>query len=588
MFLRLLSIRTRLIAAFTLLLLLLSTVAAIGSLQIARVQFNANDLGTNWLPATNALASIRATANEARRATLRHVIEESVTGKQAQEEALAKAEKALASEFSTYEKLISSPEEKKLYDKMRVIWDAVVLEDRKVQELSKAGAEQSAQARDKATGSATQAFTEFMDVVGQDIALNQEGGRKATEQAEKDYHLALYLLGGLATLAVSLGAVLAWAITRSITEPLHMAVSVADTVARGDLTASIVVQGRDEPARLLGAMRDMNGKLREIMASIRLSSDSIATGSSEIASGSLDLSQRTEQQASNLEETAASMEELTATVRTNADTAQQASKVASAASASAAEGGQSVALVVHTMQDISQASRKIAEITNVIDAIAFQTNILALNAAVEAARAGEQGRGFAVVASEVRALAQRSGTAAREIKELIGATWVPCSTFSRLARHPGGHPGWRADGPHRGAGAQRGHHDRRDLQRIGRAGGRHPAGRRGGEPAGPDDAAERGAGRAKLGRCGQPGAAGRFSGADRLHIQDAPRAWGKPPRRAACRQRPGHGAQASAAGHSGTRIAGPCATAGQGGGMGGLLTWIRTEARKWRQDDVFM
>ena len=304
---------------------------------------------------------------------------------------------------------------------MRVIWDAVVLEDRKVQELSKAGAEQSAQARDKATGSATQAFTEFMDVVGQDIALNQEGGRKATEQAEKDYHLALYLLGGLATLAVSLGAVLAWAITRSITEPLHMAVSVADTVARGDLTASIVVQGRDEPARLLGAMRDMNGKLREIMASIRLSSDSIATGSSEIASGSLDLSQRTEQQASNLEETAASMEELTATVRTNADTAQQASKVASAASASAAEGGQSVALVVHTMQDISQASRKIAEITNVIDAIAFQTNILALNAAVEAARAGEQGRGFAVVASEVRALAQRSGTAAREIKELIGA-----------------------------------------------------------------------------------------------------------------------------------------------------------------------
>ena len=437
MFLRLLSIRTRLIAAFILLLLLLSTVAAIGSLQIARVQFNANDLGTNWLPSTNALASIRATANEARRATLRHVIEESVPGKQAQEEALAKAEKALESEFSTYEKLISSPEEKKLYDKMRVIWDAVVLEDRKVLELSKAGPEQSAQARGQATGSATQVFTDFMDVVGQDIALNQEGGRKATEQAEKDYHLALYLLGGLATLAVSLGAVLAWAITRSITEPLHMAVSVADTVARGDLTASIVVQGRDEPARLLGAMRDMNGKLREIMASIRLSSDSIATGSSEIASGSLDLSQRTEQQASNLEETAASMEELTATVRTNADTAQQASKVASAASASAAEGGQSVALVVHTMQDISQASRKIAEITNVIDAIAFQTNILALNAAVEAARAGEQGRGFAVVASEVRTLAQRSGTAAREIKELIGANLEKVEQGTQVATRAG-------------------------------------------------------------------------------------------------------------------------------------------------------
>ncbi|WP_313284264.1 methyl-accepting chemotaxis protein [Delftia tsuruhatensis] len=437
MFLRLLSIRTRLIAAFTLLLLLLSTVAAIGSLQIARVQFNANDLGTNWLPSTNVLASIRATANAARRAGLRHVIEEDAQRKRAQEDLLLQAQKSLQSDLAVYEKLVSSPEERQLYERMLVLWDAARAADRKMVELSSGGPEQVAQARALATGATAQAFAQLMDVVGQDIALNQEGGRKATEQAEKDYHLALYLLGGLATLAVSLGAVLAWAITRSITEPLHMAVSVADTVARGDLTASIVVQGRDEPARLLGAMRDMNGKLREIMASIRLSSDSIATGSSEIASGSLDLSQRTEQQASNLEETAASMEELTATVRTNADTAQQASKVASAASASATEGGQSVALVVHTMQDISQASRKIAEITNVIDAIAFQTNILALNAAVEAARAGEQGRGFAVVASEVRALAQRSGTAAREIKELIGANLEKVEQGTQVATRAG-------------------------------------------------------------------------------------------------------------------------------------------------------
>ena len=437
MFLRLLSIRTRLIAAFTLLLLLLSTVAAIGSLQIARVQFNANDLGTNWLPSTNVLASIRATANAARRAGLRHVIEEDAQRKRAQEDLLLQAQKSLQSDLAVYEKLVSSPEERQLYERMLVLWDAARAADRKMVELSSGGPEQVAQARALATGATAQAFAQLMDVVGQDIALNQEGGRKATEQAEKDYHLALYLLGGLATLAVSLGAVLAWAITRSITEPLHMAVSVADTVARGDLTASILVQGRDEPARLLGAMRDMNGKLREIMASIRLSSDSIATGSSEIASGSLDLSQRTELQASNLEETAASMEELTATVRTNADTAQQASKVASAASASAAEGGQSVALVVHTMQDISQASRKIAEITNVIDAIAFQTNILALNAAVEAARAGEQGRGFAVVASEVRALAQRSGTAAREIKELIGANLEKVEQGTQVATRAG-------------------------------------------------------------------------------------------------------------------------------------------------------
>ncbi|EPD42976.1 methyl-accepting chemotaxis protein [Delftia acidovorans CCUG 274B] len=409
MFLRLLSIRTRLIVAFVVLLLLLCMVAGLGALQIARVQFNANDLGTNWLPSTNVLASIRAKANEARRAGLRHVIEEDAQSKRTQEEMREQASKALNSELAMYEKLVSLPEERQLYNKIITLLEVSRAEDQKMVELSRGGPEQAAKARTQATGASEKAFAQFAEAIEQDVLLNQEGARNATEQASKDYQLALYLLSGLAALAMAVGAVLAWAITRSITEPLRMAVSVVDTVANGDLTANIVVQGRDEPAQLLSAMSSMNDKLREIMGRVRQSSDSIATGSSEIASGSLDLSQRTEQQASNLEETAASMEELTATVRTNADTAQQANKVASAASASAVEGGKSVALVVHTMQDISEASRKIAEITNVIDSIAFQTNILALNAAVEAARAGEQGRGFAVVASEVRALAQRSG-----------------------------------------------------------------------------------------------------------------------------------------------------------------------------------
>ncbi|WP_333905327.1 methyl-accepting chemotaxis protein [Delftia acidovorans] len=437
MSLRHLSIRARLTLAFALILLLLCSVGAIGALQIRRVQFNANDLGTNWLPSTQILASIQSTANTLRRASLRHVIEDSAQKKQVQEEILLQAEKSLQAELATYEKLISSPEERKLYDRLRVLWDRAWDTEQKLVQLSQGGPEQVAQARSLATGPAAQAFAEFLEVVDQDIALNQEGGRLATEQAEKDYHLAIYLLGGMAALALAVGALLAWAITRSITEPLRMAVLVADTVAHGDLTTNIVVHGRDEPAQLLGAMRDMNDKLREIMASVRHSSDSIATGSSEIASGSMDLSQRTEQQASNLEETAASMEELTATVRTNAETALQANKVASAASASATEGGQSVALVVRTMQEISEASRKIAEITTVIDSIAFQTNILALNAAVEAARAGDQGRGFAVVASEVRALAQRSGTAAREIKDLIGTNLDKVEQGTQVATRAG-------------------------------------------------------------------------------------------------------------------------------------------------------
>jgi methyl-accepting chemotaxis protein len=163
----------------------------------------------------------------------------------------------------------------------------------------------------------------------------------------------------------------------------------------------------------------MNERLVDVVGRVRSSSESIATGSAQIAAGNTDLSQRTEEQAASLEETAASMEELTATVKQNTENARQGNSLASNASEIASRGGDVVGKVVETIHDISSSSAKVAEIISVIEGIAFQTNILALNAAVEAARAGEQGRGFAVVASEVRSLAQRSATAAKEIKELI-------------------------------------------------------------------------------------------------------------------------------------------------------------------------
>jgi methyl-accepting chemotaxis protein-1 (serine sensor receptor) len=194
---------------------------------------------------------------------------------------------------------------------------------------------------------------------------------------------------------------------------------VAQTVARGDLGSRIEVRGKDETSHLLSALRDMNGRLTEIVDKVRDSSGSIAGAARQIAAGNIDLSQRTEAQASSLQQTAASMEELTSTVKQNADNAQQATTLAANASEVAHKGSTVVGQVVSTMQDISERSSKIADITGIIEGIAFQTNILALNAAVEAARAGEQGRGFAVVASEVRSLAQRSSTAAKEIKELI-------------------------------------------------------------------------------------------------------------------------------------------------------------------------
>lgn len=260
---------------------------------------------------------------------------------------------------------------------------------------------------------------------------------KSKKQVDEIYEAGRTLLIVLGLIALALGVVLAWILTRSITKPLSYAVSVARVVASGDLTSQIQVDSRDETGQLLQALKDMNDSLTASITQVRSGVDTIATASNQIASGNLDLSSRTEEQASSLEETASSMEELTSTVKQNADNARQANQLAVTASGVAEKGGAVVSKVVDTMDGINASSKKIVDIIGVIDGIAFQTNILALNAAVEAARAGEQGRGFAVVASEVRSLAQRSAAAAKEIKTLIDDSVSKADTGSKLVAEAG-------------------------------------------------------------------------------------------------------------------------------------------------------
>jgi methyl-accepting chemotaxis protein len=263
--------------------------------------------------------------------------------------------------------------------------------------------------------------------------LAREAGAASVEQIAHDERMTL----GLLAAALALGVAAAWWITRTITRPLRDAMDATERIAQGDLGVAIEARSRDELGRLLGSLQNMRNSLRSLVGDVRASVESVSTASSQIAAGNQDLSSRTEEQASSLQQSAASVEQLAGTVKQSAASAVEARELAGSAAASAHAGGEVMQQVVQTMGEISAASARIGEIINVIDGIAFQTNILALNAAVEAARAGEQGRGFAVVAGEVRQLAQRSAGAAREIKSMIGASSEKVESGAQLVQRAG-------------------------------------------------------------------------------------------------------------------------------------------------------
>ncbi|WP_454721421.1 MULTISPECIES: methyl-accepting chemotaxis protein [Cupriavidus] len=267
--------------------------------------------------------------------------------------------------------------------------------------------------------------------------LQTERARTSYEEAEATFArfraiTVAALLGGLAL------AVYSWlALRRAIAQPLEAALAHFEHITAGDLSRTVHIRSQDEMGQLLAGIARMQDGLAQTVLAVRNGSETIAAATKQIAAGNVDLSSRTEQQAASLEQTAASMEELTGTVKQNADNARQAASLAATASETANHGGEVIRDVVSTMSEINESSARIADIISIIEGIAFQTNILALNAAVEAARAGEQGRGFAVVAGEVRTLAQRSSSAAKEIKDLIDKSSARVTTGTTLVGQAG-------------------------------------------------------------------------------------------------------------------------------------------------------
>ncbi|MCF8211386.1 MAG: HAMP domain-containing protein [Rhodoferax sp.] len=350
-------------------------------------------------------------------------------------ESVASALAEIASVRQTIDALTLSPATSALYQRLKLEGPQVLQSYAKASEAKKAGdTEASALEVNNVLVPAATRYLKTLDEIATLQAREMTSLQQSfLEQRAAESWFARAMVAGLIVLLV-LGTPL---LVQQIRQPLREAIAVAETIASGDLSATVDVSRGDEFGDMMKAIANMQQRLVHLVSDVRQGTDSMAHVSEEIAAGNHDLSQRTEQSAASLEETASSMQELTANVKQSANSARQANQLAASAAQVAQRGGQVVGQVVATMDDINASSRKISDIISVIDGIAFQTNILALNAAVEAARAGEQGRGFAVVASEVRSLAGRSADAAKEIKTLINTSVEKVEGGSALVAQAG-------------------------------------------------------------------------------------------------------------------------------------------------------
>jgi methyl-accepting chemotaxis protein len=429
-----LKLRTRLALAFGALMLLMLVIAAAGVLGVRQAGDEAAALARHDLVLAASAAAMLTAQNRQAIAIRDYVAHENFEAVKAARETISRSE----DEYSTAAGWLDAqaaasqnPEFLPLVQRLKSAQSPVSARVREVVELVESAQFELARA------SVYKHLVPLQDALSQDLSrlsvLTSEQARKRADSAQDAAAQALRLIFMVLASAVGVGVAGTFWLSRGITRPLGAAVAITERVAEGDLTGTIEAGARDETGRLLAALKRMQASLYEVASRIRDGARVVSGAAEEIARGNADLSQRTEQQASSIEEVAASVEEMTGTVKQNADNAASASDMADKAAEAAQNGSRIVERVVETMDAIRTQSTRMGEIVGVIDSIAFQTNLLALNAAVEAARAGEQGRGFAVVAAEVRALAQRSATAAGEIKAMIGEELARTEAGAKLA-----------------------------------------------------------------------------------------------------------------------------------------------------------
>ncbi|WP_075790897.1 methyl-accepting chemotaxis protein [Massilia putida] len=335
--------------------------------------------------------------------------------------------------FQKLERLLTSSQEKQLFNMLKERSAASVPYFERAAKLAHEG--KGALATEILVTQGAPSQRAALEVADELLRHQERLAKEEFDSASAQIETCRMWLIGLTFGGLVLGGVIAWQIGNMVSSSLNEALRIAQRVAEGDLTADIISRSRDETGQVITALSEMNGSLARIVTTVRNEAHSIATESAEIADGNAELSVRTEQQAAALTEASSSMKVLVARIRENTEHARRALALTASSSATSAKASEVVGTLISTMNTINESSKTIVRITDVIDGIAFQTNILALNASVEAARAGEHGRGFAVVAGEVRALAQRSAAAASEIKTLIKNSVEQISAGTAQAIH---------------------------------------------------------------------------------------------------------------------------------------------------------
>jgi methyl-accepting chemotaxis protein len=434
---------TRLALGFVLLLLMLALIIALNSVNMARM----NDSVSSIVNVNNPEIALAAEMTEsvyARAVAVRNLgLMNDPAQMRPEMQLITKENEDFAKASAELERMFNEiaetkPEEKALLANIKTLAAAAAAPMKKAAELGFANqqAETTKMLLEEVVPTQSKLIAALQEFNAYEQALNEQSAADTAQSYQNANRLNLALGVLAALIGVAAAALITVSLVRKLGGEPDYAAQVAQRIADGDLATPVIVPAGDTTS-MMASMRSMQERLATIVSEVRSGTETIAAASAQVAAGSQDLSARTEQQASSLEETASSMEELTSTVKQNADNARQANGLAANASEVASKGGAVIGQVVDTMSEINASATKIVDIISVIDSIAFQTNILALNAAVEAARAGEQGRGFAVVASEVRILAQRSASAAKDIKSLIGDSVSKVDAGSRLVNEAG-------------------------------------------------------------------------------------------------------------------------------------------------------